>query len=209
MRNKQVTLLICIPFFHLLISSCYYNEVIGPFRKSPLGRDDFVSIVHFEHNKILFMDFSTTFKEIDSFDWDGYKKYIESPKNEIDSIGFAVSKQDSILNSKILKKFFSRLSYIKENRKIKYGILLQEENKDIFLEKIPLRNKSCLDVQAADCLWINKKNIHKLSLFANSININKKKTYFIYIPINLLHETDIFVFLDKIRGNDVNLFFYD
>ena len=180
---------------------CCNSELIGPFRKALAG--DCISHAHFENDKILFMDFLGAFQEIDSFDWGRYKMYIESPGNEVDAIGFAVSKQDPILNPVVLKKFFSKMPYVTENRKIKYGILFQSESKDIFLEKIP-----SLDIRTERTLRIDGKNLHRLDPLTDSVPVDGTEPCMIHISIDVLRETDFFAFLDKIRNSNVRFFFY-
>ena len=76
-------------------------NILGPFKKDEL-RDSALSIAHFEKDKILFMDFSSCYKNIDSFKWKEYKEYINYNKHEVDFIAFSISPDEIFLTSNIL-----------------------------------------------------------------------------------------------------------
>ena len=208
MQNCQRKILFLLSALCILCSGCSSDEYVGPFKMTPLDRDWFVSIAHFKQNKILFMDYSQSFENsfqyIDSFDWVGYKKYIESSRSDVDAIGFAVSARDSILHSDLFKKFIARMAYITQNRKIKYGILLQGESKDIFLEKTPSFGK----FQTKNVLRIDRKTIYRLNSLADSIPVAGTKPCSVYISVEILQKPELFPFLDKIQNRDVDFFFY-
>ena len=202
--NKKALFYFCF-IVMAFVNGCYSSNILGPFQKNEL-RDSVLSIAHFEKDKILFMDFSSCYKNINSFKWKEYKEYINCNKHEVDFIAFSISPDEIFLTSNI----FIAMSHVK-NWNIKYGILFYSPSREqhVFLKKIPCNKKYYSLKHFNHYTYRITENDEKLlHEIKNTINSKMRDVFFIYISTDLFLHTSLFDFFEGISNNNVNFFFF-
>lgn len=184
-----------------------YMKNLGPFIESTIGDDNFISVIIVENDGIRTMDIATLCKDIESFDWEGYRKYLEDPVNAVYSIGLALNLEKYVPEHLVLKKIDEKLKYATKNTRIKYGILLQAENRSVFLKKTSRQETNF--GKEDTILRINKENIHSLKSLAESINTNKTKYFCLFVSTAILHDSAFLSLLDKINKEKVLFWFVE